>query len=93
MIVYNFNDEYKIVIHTDGDKIIGIEHYYDFGNEFNADNSLNRLMNQYSSNENLENIVKNDRYVKVIFDEEMYENMSIEDIRNKYSNLTEIVKI
>ena len=92
MIVYNFNDEYKIVIHTDGDKIIGIEHYYDFGNEFNADNSLNRLMNQYSSNENLENIVQNDRYVKVIFDEEMYENMSIEDIRNKYSNLTEVIR-
>ena len=93
MIVYNFNDEYKIVIHTDGDKIIGIEHYYDFGSEFNADNALNNLMTQYSNNENFENIIQNDRYVKVIFDEDMYENMSISDIRKQYSNLTEIVKI
>ena len=93
MIVYNYNDEYKIVIHTDGDKIIGIEHYYDFGNASNADHALDGLMNQYGSNENLENIVQSDRYVKVIFETDMYENMTIDEIRDKYSNLSEIIHL
>ena len=92
-IVYNFNDKYKIVIHTDGDKIIGIEHYYDFKNQFNADSALDKLMVEYGNNSNLENIVQNDRYVKVIFDENMYNNLTIDDIRKQYSDLKEIVRL
>ena len=33
-----------------------------------------------------------DRYVKVIFNDSMFNNLSVSDFRNKYSNLNEIVK-
>jgi len=92
-IVYDYNNEYRIIVHKDGDEIIGIEHYYKFGSETEATNALNSLKLEYNDNINMENIVQKGQYVKVIFKEEMYENLTIPEIRKQYSQLSEIVKL
>ena len=89
-IVYNCNDEYKIIIHKDGDKITGIEHYFDFGTEESAKNAISTLEQQYKSEANFDKIIQNDRYIKVIFNENEYKSLTISDIKLKYSTLTQI---
>lgn len=90
-LVLNYGDEFKIIVHRDGEIITGVEYYYDFGSSENAVNSLFKLKSMYE-NSGVENIMMNDRYVKVIFNNNMFNNLSVNDFRNKYSNLNEIVK-
>ncbi len=89
-IVYNCNDEYKIVVHKDGDKIIGIEHYYDFGTESSAQNAMSTLQQQYNTTENFDKIIQKDRYIKVLFNENEYKDLTISDIKTKYATLAQI---
>ncbi len=91
-IVYNNEDEYKIVIHKDGDKITGIEHYYSFETEEEATLAISELTNKYNANEDFEQIIQNDRYIKVLFKKESYETLTLTDIKEQYSNLEEIIK-
>lgn len=92
-IVYNYNDEYKVIIHKDGNRVTGIEYYYDYGTEEKALSALESLKKTYSSEEYFEQLLQKDRYVKVIFKDEMYKDLSIEQIKEKYSKLEEIVRI
>lgn len=89
-IVYDYNNEYKIIIHKNGDEIIGIEHYYNFENENAANNALASLKSEYT---NSEAIFQKGQYVKVILNEEIYKNLTIADIRQHYSQLHEIIKL
>lgn len=90
-LVLDYNNEFKIIVHRDGDTITGIEYYYDFENSENAANSLFKLKSMYE-NSDVENIMIEDRYVKVIFNDSMFNNLSVNEFRNKYSNLNEIIK-
>lgn len=91
-IVYNYKDDCRIIIHKNGNEITGIEHYYKFDNENIADKALGILTETYKTNNNIENIIQKGNYVKVIFKEEVYTNMPLNDIQNKYKDLKEIVK-
>ena len=92
-IVYDYKDEYRIIIHKDGDEIIGIEHYYKFDNENLADQALSVLADKYKFDNNIENIIQKGNYVKVVFKEDVYSNMTLADIKNKYKDLNEIFRI
>ena len=91
-VVFDCNNEFKIILHRDGDTITGIEYYYDFGSSENAANALFNLKSMYQDS-SIENIMMKDRYVKVIFNDSMFNNLSVSEFRNRYSNLNEIVKL
>ena len=91
-VVFDCNNEFKIILHRDGDAITGIEYYYDFGSSENAANALFNLKSMYQDS-GIENIMIKDRYVKVIFNDSMFNNLSVSEFRNRYSNLNEIVKL
>ena len=91
-VVFDCNNEFKIILHRDGDAITGIEYYYDFGSSENAANALFNLKSMYQDS-SIENIMMKDRYVKVIFNDSMFNNLSVSEFRNRYSNLNEIVKL
>ena len=91
-VVFDCNKEFKIILHRDGDAITGIEYYYDFGSSENAANALFNLKSMYQDS-SIENIMMKDRYVKVIFNDSMFNNLSVSEFRNRYSNLNEIVKL
>ena len=91
-VVFDCNNEFKIILHRNGDTIIGIEYYYDFGSSENAANALFNLKSMYQDS-GIENIMMKDRYVKVIFNNNVFNNLSVNEFRNKYSNLNEIIKL
>ena len=92
-IVYNCNDEYKVIIHKDGDKITGIEYYYDYGTEEAATKALETLNNNYKTVEHFDKLFQKERYVKVLFKEEMFKGLSLQQIKEKFVNLQEITKL
>lgn len=89
-IVYNYNDEYKVVVHYEGDQVTAIEHYYDFSTNEAATAAVEQLQLEYQNNENFDRIIQNDRYVKVLFKDDMYNNMSLTEIKEQYNNLEEV---
>ena len=91
-VVFDCNNEFKIILHRNGDTITGIEYYYDFGSSENATKALFNLKSMYQDS-SIENIMMKDRYVKVIFNDSMFNNLSVSEFRNRYSNLNEIVKL
>ena len=91
-VVFDCNNEFKVILHRNGDTITGIEYYYDFGSSENAANALFNLKSMYQDS-SIENIMMKDRYVKVIFNDSMFNNLSVSEFRNRYSNLNEIVKL
>lgn len=91
-VVFDCNNEFKIILHRNGDTITGIEYYYDFGSSENAANALFNLKSMYQDS-GIENIMMKDRYVKVIFNNNVFSNLSVNEFRNRYSNLNEIIKL
>lgn len=91
-IVYNYNDEYKVVIHYEDDKITAIEHYYDFETKEAATTAVEQLQTEYKNVENFDKIIQNDRYVKVLFKEEMYVDKTVTQIKEQYNELKEVVE-
>ena len=90
--VFNCNDEYRVIVHRDGDTIVGVEYYYDFGSSEEAENALSKIVSMYG-NESVENILMKGSCVKVIFNEDMFNGLSLSEFKNKYSDLKEIVKL
>lgn len=91
-VVFDCNNEFKVILHRNGDTITGIEYYYDFGSSENAANALFNLKSMYQDS-SIENIMMKDRYVKVIFNNNVFSNLSVNEFRNRYSNLNEIIKL
>lgn len=91
-VVFDCNNEFKVILHRNGDTITGIEYYYDFGSSENAANALFNLKSMYQDS-GIENIMMKDRYVKVIFNDNVFSNLSVSAFRNRYSNLNEIIKL
>ncbi len=91
-IVFDYNNEYRVIVHRNGETITGIEYYYNFGSSENAMNSLPGIVNMYQ-NDAVENILMKDKYVKVIFNENMYGNLSVSQLINKYTGLKELVRM
>ena len=91
-IVYNCNDEYKVVVHYEDDKITAIEHYYDFETKEAATEAIEKLQIEYEKLENFDKIIQNDRYIKVLFKEEMFIDKTITEIKENYTELKEVVE-
>lgn len=89
-IVYNYNDGYKIIIRHDGEKITSIEHYYDLSTAKNAQIKFDELNNKYSSMEGFKEAIQNDRYIKIFFKDEIFKDLTLSNIKSKYSNLEEV---
>lgn len=90
--VFNCNDEYRVIVHRDGNTIVGVEYYYDFGSSEEAENALSKIVSMYG-NESVENILMKGSCVKVIFNEDMFNGLNLSEFKNKYSDLKEIVKL
>ncbi len=91
-VVFDCNNEYRVIVHRDGETITGVEYYYNFGNNESATNALFKIKSMYE-NSDVENIMVKDGYVKVIFNDSMFNGLSISEFRNKFSNLKEITRV
>ena len=91
-IVYNYNDEYKVIIHHEDGKVTGVEHYYDYKTPEDATVALEKLNNKYKDIENFDQVIQKGQYVKVLFKEDMYKNITLDKVKENYKDLKEILK-
>ena len=91
-IVYNYNDEYKVIIHHEDGKVTGVEHYYDYKTPEEATVALEKLNNKYKDIENFDQVIQKGQYVKVLFKEDMYKNITLDKVKENYKDLKEILK-
>ena len=91
-VVFNCNDEYRVIVHRDGEAITGVEYYYDLGSNENVASALRQLKEMYG-NSDIENILIKDGCVKVIFNESVFNSLSVSEFKNKFSNLKEITMV
>lgn len=87
------SDGYKIIVHKDGDMVTGIEHYYDYGTKEKAIEAVSKLEDSYSSSKYFDKVLQNDRYVKVLFTEDLYNGLTVSQIREKLAGLEEITHL
>ena len=91
-IVYNYNDEYKVVIHHEDGKITGVEHYYDYKTTEDATTAVEQLKLEYKDNENFDQVIQKDQYVKVLFKEDIYKDMTLDQFKENYKDLEEVLE-
>ncbi len=89
-IIYNYNNEYQIIIHRNGDVVTGIEHYYDFGTREAANNAITTLLQKYQQDNYFDKLIQQDQYIKITFKEELYKNLTVTELQQKYSSLNTI---
>ena len=85
-LVYNVNNECKLIIKHEGENVNGFEFYYDFQNKSNADAMYSQVLEKYQDIEGFDKILQSDRYLKVVFNEDYYGNQSLSSFKEVYSN-------
>lgn len=91
--VFEHVDGYKLVIHNNGNVINGVEHYYDFGTSDNAVNMLSNIKPMYQGNQYFQGIIQDGQYVKVIFNNNVYNGFSLDTVERLYSSLKGYTKV
>lgn len=87
-IVYDKKD-YYVVVKYDGDKVVGLEYYFDFKHK---DIAISREIDLKYKYTNARNIEREGQYVRITFDDEAYKDLSLKDIKEQYKDFKEIVK-
>jgi len=86
-LVYNNNDIYKIVYYYEEDEITGLEHYYEYKNEAEAETKYKEDLEKYKDNFSIKKITKSGKYVVYTMVGEEYEGKTVEEIKKTYSFL------
>ena len=90
MIVYDGEDgKYKIVIHHEDGKVVGLEYYYDLGDKDTAKNAMELMKEDFTD---LESIKQDGQYVKLTFKDDIYKDLSLEELKEVYKDFKELKK-
>ena len=91
-VVYNYNDEYKVVIHHNNGKITAVEHYYNYKNQEEAIKALEQLNVDYKNVDYFDKVIQRDNLVKVKFKENMFKNISLDRFKENYKAFEEVLE-
>ena len=91
-LVYNCDDEFKLIVHTDGDEVTGLEHMFKFANDDEALEGLEKIKQDYKNVDNVDKIILNDNLIKVLFNKLAFKDLTREDAKAMYEHLGEITK-
>ncbi len=91
-LVYNCDDEFKLIVHTDGDEVTGLEHMFKFANDDEALEGLEKIKQDYKEVDNVDKIILNNNLIKVIFNKLAFKDLTREDAKAMYEHLGEITK-
>ena len=90
-LVYNVNNECKLIVKHDGENVNGVEFYYDFHDKATADNMYNQVLEKYQDISGFDKIVQYEGYLKVLFNEEYYGGQTVEAFKEVYSQYYNLV--
>lgn len=90
MIVYDGEDgKYKIVIHREEGKVVGLEYYYDLGDKDTATQAMELMKEDFTD---LESIKQDGQYVKLTFKDDLYKDLKLDELKEVYSEFKELKK-
>lgn len=90
ILVYkNVEENYKVVIHYEGDEILAIDHYYQFPTRQDAMDHMNILKEQYGTN--CEDILRETNTLKVIMDESSYDDLTLTKLIEEYEKVDDMI--
>ena len=90
MIVYDGEDgKYKIVIHHEEGKVVGLEYYYDLGDKDTATQAMELMKEDFTD---LESIKQDGQYVKLTFKDDLYKDLKLDELKEVYSEFKELKK-
>lgn len=92
-LVFESNEGYKLVVHNDGENVTGVEHYYEFDDMEQASSKIDEIKNAYINNKYFKGIIQDGNKIKVIFDNRVYENLTLQGIDELYNGLDHYIKI
>ena len=92
-LVYNCDDEFKLIVHTDGDEVTGLEHMFKFASEDEALGGLEKIKQDYKDVDNVDKIILNDNLIKVLFNKLAFKDLTREDAKTMYEHLGEITSV
>ena len=92
-LVIECSEGYKIVVHNENGNITGVEHYYDFDTESNANNMLASIKEKYEDKYFFEEVMQDGQYVKVILNNDVYKDYTISGLEELYSNVNGYTKV
>lgn len=92
-LVIECSEGYKIVVHNENGNITGVEHYYDFDTESNANNMLASIKEKYEDKYFFEEVMQDGQYVKVILNKDVYKDYTISGLEELYSNVNGYTKV
>ena len=90
-LVYNVNNECKLIVKHDGENVNGVEFYYDFHDKATADNMYSQVLDKYQDISGFDKIVQYEGYLKVLFNEEYYGGQTVEAFKEVYSQYYNLV--
>lgn len=86
-LVYDNGGLYKIVIYYDGNKVTGIENYYEYSNEEEAKSKLEETKELLKDEENVKSVLKSGKFVVTVYNNNEYKDETVENIQNTYVSL------
>ncbi|MGN1370851.1 MAG: hypothetical protein ACI4XM_01020 [Candidatus Coprovivens sp.] len=92
IIVYkNLEEKYKLVIHYEGDKILGIDYYYQYPTRNNALEAVELLKEKYG--DTCSDVLREANTIKVEMKETSYSNMTTTDFVLQCEKSEDMVKL
>lgn len=86
-LVYANGDLYKLVFYYNGNKITGLEHYYEYKDEKEAESKYKEDLETLKNDVSIKNILRSGKYVVYIMSEDRYEDKTVEELKKEYSYL------
>jgi hypothetical protein len=86
-VVYECENNYKVIIRNKGDEIIGFEHYYDFNSKKIAEESLKEIEDIYVDNEFFDKVILDGSSIRVLFKKDIYEHWTLDIVEKLYNGL------
>lgn len=92
MLVYkNTEENYKVVIHYENDKILSIDHYYQYPTRQIANDSIDILKQEYGTT--CDDVLRETNTVKVVLDESTYKDLTLTELKAEYKEKEEMVEL
>jgi hypothetical protein len=92
ILVYkNTKEKCKVVIHFEGDKILNIDHYYQYPTRQEASDCIATLKEKYG--ETCDNVLRETNTLKVVMDEATYKDVTLTELKAEYEKLEEMVEL
>ena len=86
-LVYDNSGIYKLVFYYKGEEITGLEHYYEYKDEKEAESKYKEDSEKYKNNAQIKKITKSGKFVVYTMVGEEYEGKTVSEVKSSYSFL------